>query len=105
MQNLPLHIYSAFQDAEQPEVLLRGFQKYLSAECELNTTPFEVVKQIKETSLRYYPSNKKSSKTIFIIPSLINGPEIFDLSSDQSFIRYMNDQNYNIYMLEWGGFI
>lgn len=52
------------------------------------------------------PKNKKAAKvkkSIFIIPSMINGAEILDiLPEDRSLIRWLSSQGFDVFMMEWG---
>lgn len=52
------------------------------------------------------PKNKKTAKikkSIFLIPSMINGAEIMDiLPDDRSLIRWLTKQGYDVFLLEWG---
>lgn len=52
------------------------------------------------------PKNKKAAKvkkSIFIIPSMINGAEILDiLPEDRSLIRWLSLQGFDVFMVEWG---
>ena len=102
MQTLPLHIFTAFEKAECPENLLQGFQKYLKADYEFTHTPYEIVAELFGVSLRYYPSQNKADNSLFIVPSIINGSEVFDLLEEYSFISYATQQNIDIYMIDWG---
>lgn len=47
--------------------------------------------------------NRKVKHSIFLIPSMINGAEIFDiLPEDRSLIRWLTAQGFEVFMLEWG---
>ncbi len=52
------------------------------------------------------PKNKKYAKikkSIFIIPSMINGSEILDiLPENRSLIRWLSSQGFDVFLLEWG---
>lgn len=52
------------------------------------------------------PKTKKLAKirkSIFLIPSMINGTEIMDiLPDDRSMIRWLTKQGYDVFLLEWG---
>ena len=101
MQNLPLHIYSAFQSAKNPEILLQGFQKYLQSNYPTNYAAHDIFAECHHIRLRHYKSDNPSN-SLFLIPSLINGPEIFDLTKDVSFIRFLLDRNIDVYLIDWG---
>lgn len=47
--------------------------------------------------------NRNLRKSIFIIPSMINGAEILDiLPEDRSLIRWLSSEGFDVFMLEWG---
>lgn len=46
---------------------------------------------------------KKKPLSIFIIPSMINGPEILDiLPDDRSLVRWLAAQGFDVFLFEWG---
>ena len=102
MQNLPLHVYSAFRNADDPEVLLRGFQKFLSASYQPKRTPYKELSSVGGSRLFFYQSQGRAKRSVFLVPSLINGSEIFDLTETNSFIRYLLEQGTNVYLINWG---
>lgn len=47
--------------------------------------------------------NRKIKQSVFLIPSMINGAEIFDiLPEDRSLIRWLTKQGFDVFLLEWG---
>ncbi len=102
MQNLPLHIYGAFKTAEQPDVLLQGFQKYLKSDLINDHVQYQVVSGYHGVKLRRYASSVEAAQSLFIIPSLINDCEIFDLTRETSFIRFVLSQGLDVYLIDWG---
>lgn len=101
-RSVPLHVASAVKDAADPALLLKGVQKYLKSDYYRTKTPSSVIWENGATTLLFYPASIPAQTNLFLVPSLINGAEIFDLLPEQSFIRMMNGQGINIYMLEWG---
>lgn len=101
-RSIPLHVASAVKDAADPALLLKGVQKYLKSTYQRADTPSDLLWQNNATRLQFYPASVPSRHNLFLMPSLINGAEIFDLLPEQSFIRMMNGQGVNIYMLDWG---
>ena len=52
----------------------------------------------------YYPTGvtkKTYSIPILIVPPIINKYYVFDLSDNKSFVRYMLEQGYTVYMVSW----
>lgn len=56
------------------------------------------------TSLYEYKAknNDKSAPVVLFIPSLINRSYILDLSDNRSFIRFLQKQDINSYLIDWG---
>lgn len=47
-------------------------------------------------------ADKKKNEAIFIIPSMINGHQVMDLSSDHSFVNTMAGKGYDVFLFDWG---
>lgn len=71
-------------------------------------TPREVVWTLNKTKLyRYLPTQpvdpaKKKPVPLLLVYALINRPYIFDLRSGGSFIEYMVNEGFDIFLLDWG---
>lgn len=98
---MPLHIYSAFQSSKNPDLLLKSFQKYLSSDCDIQRTSYEMIATQNDIELRYFAA-KDSQLNLLLVPSIINGSEIFDLTEDVSFIKFLQKNNVSVYMIDWG---
>ncbi len=69
-------------------------------------TPYEVIYQDQLTRVRYYPplegvSAKHDTPLVFVSPLAIN-MDIYDLFEDRSLIRYMLEQGFSVYLIDWG---
>ena len=83
--------------------MVSGIQKYLAHPYERITTDVPVVWKNGQAKLFYYAgSGKKQSAPLFIIPSMINRSYILDLMPDRSFVSYMCDKGFDVYLLDWG---
>ncbi len=70
-------------------------------------TPKTVILQNGPTNLFYYgktplPSGNKDAKIILLVPSLINRPFIFDLLPKRSFIEYLVENDFEVFLQDWG---
>ncbi len=69
-------------------------------------TPKELIWTLNKTRLfRYIPARpleERHSIPILLVYALINKPFIFDLVPNRSFVKYMLDQGFDIYLLDWG---
>src|SRR3954454_20393781 len=79
-------------------VLLEG------AQADTGQTPKEVVWTKNKTKLyRYEPyAEKKYPVPILMVYALINRPYVLDLLPGNSFIEYLVDQGFDVYLLDWG---
>ncbi len=69
-------------------------------------TPREVVWRLNKSTLYHYtptrPPEKRHPIPLLLVYALINKPFIFDLAPGRSFIEFMLDQGFDIYLLDWG---
>jgi polyhydroxyalkanoate synthase subunit PhaC len=104
---LPLHVYAAMQRGQVTEQLFKGIQKYVTHPYRnKHTWPSKSIWQHNSISLYYYPGNTRktissNNSSLFLVPSLINGAEIFDLTEEYSFINFLNQHGIDVYLLNW----
>jgi polyhydroxyalkanoate synthase subunit PhaC len=74
------------------------------AQADTGQTPKEVVWTKNKAKLyRYQPSAEtKYSVPILMVYALINRPYVLDLLPGNSFIEYLTDQGFDVYLLDWG---
>jgi polyhydroxyalkanoate synthase len=69
-------------------------------------TPKEAIWTLNKTTLYYYypqaPAEKRKRVPLLLVFALINKPYIFDLRPGNSFVEYMVQQGYNVYLIDWG---
>ena len=78
-----------------------------ATDSQIGCSPYTVVKgsQFYAANLRYYPlpkSIKPNGDVLYLVPPLINKPEIFDLCRGKSVIERMLKAGYTLYMLDNG---
>jgi polyhydroxyalkanoate synthase len=68
------------------------------------TTPRDVVWTRNKTALyRYRPLAPRAHATpVLLVYALINRPYIFDLRPDNSFVRHLLGEGYDVFLLDWG---
>ncbi|MDP8910315.1 MAG: alpha/beta fold hydrolase [Chloroflexota bacterium] len=72
-------------------------------EAEIGTTPKEVVWTHRSTTLyRYGSHRRKHPLPVLLVFALINRPEIFDLRPGHSFVEFMLEQGFDVFLLDWG---
>jgi polyhydroxyalkanoate synthase len=77
-----------------------------SLEVPVGLTPKEVVWTLNKAKLyRYKPTRPPKERhpiPLLLVYALINKPFIFDLAPGRSFVEYMVDQGFDVYLLDWG---
>lgn len=67
------------------------------------TTPKDVVWTHRKTTLyRYRSSTRTHPVPVLLVFALINRPHIFDLRESNSFVRFLLDEGYDVFLLDWG---
>ena len=104
----------AFTAGYSPEQIHKGLTRYAegvkvvvdSLEAPVGLTPKETVWTLNKTKLyRYIPTRPEEERhpvPLLLVYALINKPFIFDLAPDRSYIEYMVDQGFDVYLLDWG---
>ena len=77
-----------------------------SLEAPVGLTPKEVVWTLNKARLYRYkptrPPEERKPVPLLLVYALINKPFIFDLAPGRSFVEYMVDQGFDMYLLDWG---
>jgi polyhydroxyalkanoate synthase len=72
-------------------------------DAEIGQSPREVVWTHRETTLYRYRSARRSHAVpVLLVFALINRPEIFDLRPGNSFIEYLLEQGFDVFLADWG---
>lgn len=69
-------------------------------------TPYEVVYEDDLSKVRYYAAAEDAAvkhriPLVFVAPLAIN-MDIYDLFTDRSLVSYMQQQGFNVYLIDWG---
>lgn len=74
-----------------------------SADAEIGATPREVIWTHRQTTLyRYRSQRREHAVPLLLVFALINRPEIFDLRPGNSFVEYLLEEGYDVYLVDWG---
>jgi polyhydroxyalkanoate synthase len=77
-----------------------------SYEANVGQTPKEQVWALNKCKLYRYvpvvPAEKRHPVPLLLVYALINKPFIFDLLPGRSFVEYMLEQGFDMYLLDWG---
>jgi polyhydroxyalkanoate synthase len=72
-------------------------------DAQVGVTPKDVVWTHRTTTLyRYRSSQRTEAIPILLVFALINRPDIFDLAQGNSFVEYLLDQGYDVFLVDWG---
>ena len=56
----------------------------------------------KTTLYRYRSTNRTHALPVLLVFALINRPEIFDLRPGNSFVEFLLEEGYDVFLLDWG---
>jgi polyhydroxyalkanoate synthase len=77
-----------------------------SLDTPVGLTPKEVVWSLNKSKLYRYlptkPAEERYPVPLLLVYALINKPFIFDLAPGRSFVEYMVDEGFDVYLLDWG---
>ncbi len=74
-----------------------------TGDAEIGPTPRQVIWTHRQTTLYRYRSDRRTHPIpVLLVFALINRPEIFDLREGNSFVAYLLDQGYDVYLVDWG---
>src|SRR3954454_20534267 len=69
----------------------------------VGTTPKDVVWTHRKTTLYRYRSTQRTQPIpVLLVFALINRPDIFDLSRGRSFVEFLLDEGYDVFLVDWG---
>jgi polyhydroxyalkanoate synthase len=87
-----------------PAAAIEWFNILLTTgDAPVGVTPKDVVWTHRRTTLyRYRSSQRTQPIPVLLVFALINRPHIFDLTRGNSFVEYLLDQGYDVFLLDWG---
>ncbi|MEA2212452.1 MAG: poly[(R)-3-hydroxyalkanoate] polymerase subunit PhaC [Solirubrobacteraceae bacterium] len=72
-------------------------------DARIGTTPRDLVWSHRKTSLyRYRSTERRHPVPVLLVFALINRPDIFDLRPGSSFVEFLLQQGFDVYLLDWG---
>ena len=72
-------------------------------DAQIATTPKDVVWTHRKTTLYRYRSTRRSyAVPVLLVFALINRPDIFDLRTGNSFVEFLLDEGYDVFLVDWG---
>ncbi len=72
-------------------------------DAEVGVTPKDVVWTHRKTTLYRYRSDKRKHPIpVLLVFALINRPDIFDLRPGNSFVEFLLEQGFDVFLIDWG---
>jgi hypothetical protein len=69
----------------------------------IGTTPKDPIWTHRTTTLwRYRSSERRHAVPIVLVFALINRPDIFDLRPGNSFVQFLLEEGFDVFLLDWG---
>jgi polyhydroxyalkanoate synthase len=69
----------------------------------IGATPKDVVWTHRKTTLyRYRSSARRHALPLLLVFALINRPDIFDLRPGHSYVEYLLDEGFDVFLIDWG---
>jgi len=85
---------------------LKTLSKVMTTKAQIAQTPKELVWTLNKAKLYRYtpvlPAEKRHPVPLLLVFALMNRPYILDLRPGHSFVEYMVNQGYDVYLLDWG---
>src|SRR5579871_5503763 len=85
---------------------LRRFAGILTTKAPIAQTPKKAIWTLNKATLYRYiplsPPEKRHRVPLLLVFALMNRPYILDLRPGHSFVEYMLEQGYDVYLLDWG---
>jgi polyhydroxyalkanoate synthase subunit PhaC len=74
-----------------------------TGDAPIATTPKDLVWSHRKTTLyRYRSSERRHAVPVVLVFALINRPDIFDLRPGNSFVEFLLDEGFDVFLLDWG---
>ncbi len=74
-----------------------------TGDAPVGTTPKDVLWTHRKTTLYRYRSNRREHAIpVLLVFALINRPYIFDLMPGNSFVEFLLDEGYDVFLIDWG---
>jgi polyhydroxyalkanoate synthase len=74
-----------------------------TGDAKIGASPKDVVWTHRTTTLYRYRSNLRTKQVpVLLVFALINRPDIFDLRPGHSFVEFLLDEGYDVFLVDWG---
>jgi polyhydroxyalkanoate synthase len=84
----------------------RTFNRLLTTDASIAQTPKQLIWTLNKVKLYRYtpvePPEKRHRVPLLLVFAIMNRPHVLDLRPGHSFVEYMINQGYDVYLLDWG---
>lgn len=82
------------------------FNRLLTSDARIAQTPKQLVWTLNKAKLYRYapraPLEKRRRTPLLLVFAIMNRPHVLDLRPGHSFVEYMLDEGYDVFLLDWG---
>lgn len=90
------------ESARRMGAMLRGILAYHEHPYRRNLPPLPIAWHEGTASLFHAASRIGQGSGVLLVPSLVNGAAILDLSAGRSFLRWLATKGFKAYLMDWG---
>ncbi len=98
--------HKAAQQWSQTAKNAQTFNRLLTTEAKIAQTPKQLIWTLNKAKLYRYtpvvPEEERHKLPLFLVFAIMNRPHVLDLRPGHSFVEYMLEHGYDIYLLDWG---
>ena len=84
----------------------KTFNRLVTTEAKIAQTPKTLIWTLNKAKLYRYvpvvPAEKRHKIPLLLVFAIMNRPHVLDLRPGHSFVEYMRDRGYDIFLLDWG---
>ena len=95
-----------FTELEKIAGNLQTFNRLVTTNARIAQTPKEVIWTLNKAKLYRYvpvvPAERRHGRPLFLVFAIMNRPHVLDLRPGHSFVEYMVQRGYDVYLLDWG---
>ena len=103
---LPTTPVDLINELQKVEENMRTLTRVSSTRAAVGQTPKQQIWALNKTKLYRYvpvvPAEKRHRIPLLLVFALMNKPYILDLRPGNSFVEFMVNQGYDVYLLDWG---
>ena len=85
----------------------KTFNRLVTTDARIAQTPKTVVWTLNKARLYHYvpvmPREQRHKIPLLMVFAIMNRPHVLDLRPGHSFVEYMLNRGYDLYLLDWGG--